>query len=83
MQHCFRSVLCLHPSLRSSCRQILSIAGRHSNDCQESWFRALQSCQEMFVFLFLCNPYGGGKQMTRTELLAVKLKIASEPTVWS
>lgn len=37
----------------------------------------------MFVFLFLCNPYGGGKQMTRTELLAVKLKIASEPTVWS
>lgn len=34
----------------------------------------------IFVFLFRCSPHGGCKQMTRTGLLAMKLKIATEPT---
>lgn len=81
MQHCLRSFLstCIPAFI---CRQILPIADILMI-ARRSWFRALQSCQEMFVFLFLCNPYGGCKQMTRAELLAVKLKIASEPTAWS
>ena len=64
-----------------SCTQTLPIADILMA-AKRSWLRALQRCQEMFVFLFLCNPYGGCKQMTRPGLLAVKLKIASEPTAW-
>lgn len=37
----------------------------------------------IFVFLFPCSLHGGCKQMTRTGLLAMKLKIAMEPTARS